>query len=141
MLGMAAVAILTLSVLAQATITFTTARAMVVTYNLAAGASSAPITPASDIPVLVMGNQTNPGNRGVGFAHMLHAPGLFLQWIGEDASSPNPGIQTGFSGAAGTHIIFLDFDGLVDLEVASANTFLIKNSAGFASAGEVTLMW
>lgn len=140
-----AVAILTLSVLAHATLTFNTARAALVNYSLAAGATSAPITPAADLPVLVMGNQITTGDRGIGFVHMLHAAGNFLEWVGEDASITSSGrkVVSGFSASAGTHVIFLDFGGSVDIQVASADTFIIKNAAAGPSpaTGEVTLIW
>jgi hypothetical protein len=49
------VAIITCLAVANATQTITTPNAVKITYNLAAGASSAAITPASNTSVLVLG--------------------------------------------------------------------------------------
>jgi hypothetical protein len=37
--------------------------------------------------------------------------------------------------------VFIDFDHLVDIQVASADTILIHNGAAATRAGNVTLVW
>jgi hypothetical protein len=65
-----------------------------------------------------------------------------LDWSGIE--SPAATITSGFSGTAGTHIVYLDYldySHLVDIQVASADTFVIHNANTIAMAGVVTLIW
>ncbi len=75
--GFVTVAALNIGV--HATQSITTPNASKVSYNLAAGASSAAVNPAESVPVLVMGVQNNLGYRGVGQVAMLHVPSSFLE--------------------------------------------------------------
>src|SRR5690242_19604712 len=95
---------LTFAVVAQAVQTITLPSAALVTYDLAPGTSSAPITPDTNTPVFVMGTQNNLGFRGVGQVTLLRVPGSFLEWVGLD-STADAAITQGFSSAAGTRIV------------------------------------
>ena len=75
MLLAALVGALTMTCTARATQTNTTPDASSTTYNLAAGANGANITPSADKPVYVAGVCTVSGNRGTGHVSMLHATG------------------------------------------------------------------
>jgi len=134
------VAVLALNIALHATQTITTPNASKVTYNLNAGASSAPVNAAESVPVLVMGVQNNLGYRGVGQVAMLHVPSSFLEWTGVESPAA-AAITSGFSGTAGTHIVYLDYSHLVDIQVASTDTFVIHNANSIAMAGVVTLVW
>ena len=134
------VAVVALNVGLHATQTITTPNASKVSYNLASGASSAAVNPAESVPVLVMGVQNNLGYRGVGQVTMLHVPASFLEWTGIESPSA-AAITSGFSGTAGTHIVYLDYSHLVDIQVASTDTFIIHNANTIAMAGVVTLVW
>jgi hypothetical protein len=134
------VAVIALNIGMHATQTITTPNASKVTYNLAAGASSAAVTPAESVPVFVMGVQNDLGYRGVGHVTMLHVPSSFLEWSGIESPAA-AAITSGFSGTAGTHIVYLDYSHLVDIEVASTDTFIIHNANTIAMAGVVTLIW
>jgi hypothetical protein len=134
------VAVVALSIGVHATQTITAPNASKVTYNLAAGASSAAVNPAESVPVLVMGVQNNLGYRGVGQVSMLHVPSSFLEWTGIE-SPASAAITSGFSGTAGTHIVYLDYSHLVDIQVASTDTFVIHNANAIAMSGVVTLIW
>lgn len=136
----AVVAVVALSVGVHATQTIVTPNAAKVTYNLAAGASSAAVTPAESVPVLVMGVQNDLGYRGVGQVAMLHVPSSFLEWTGLESPAA-AAITSGFSGTAGTHIVYLDYSHLVDIQVASTDTFVIHNANTIQMAGVVTLIW
>jgi hypothetical protein len=136
----AVVAMVALSISMHATQTITTPNAAKVTYNLAAGASSTAVTPVESVPVLVMGVQNNLGYRGVGQVSMLHVPSSFLEWTGIE-SPASAALTSGFSGTAGTHIVYLDYSHLVDIQVASTDTFLIHNANTIAMSGVVTLIW
>lgn len=135
-----AVVVATLTIGVHATQTINTPNATKVTYNLAAGASSSAVNPAESVPVLVMGVQNNLGYRGVGQVSMLHVPSSFLEWTGIESPAA-AAITSGFSGTAGTHIVYLDYSHLVDIQVASTDTFIIHNANSIAMAGVVTLIW
>jgi hypothetical protein len=139
-LGAMLVAVVTLAIVAHAVQTVVTPNALHVTYNLASGANSAAITPASNLPVFVMGVQTAVGFRGVGEVSLLHVPASFLEWTGLESPFA-AAITSGFSGTAGTHIVFLDFSHTVDIQVHSADSFVIHNASGGNATGNVTLIW
>jgi hypothetical protein len=134
------VAVVALNIGMHATQTISTPNASKVTYNLAAGASTAAVTPAESVPVLVMGVQNDLGYRGIGQVSLLRVPSSFLEWTGIE-SPASAAITSGFSGTAGTHIVYLDYSHLVDIEVASADTFIIHNANSIPMAGVVTLIW
>lgn len=137
----AVVALATLAVLVPATQAVALGpNAATFSYNLAAGASSGAFTPVTNKPLLVMGIQDTVGFRGVGFVTMLHISGSFLEWTGLE-STAGSAITQGFSGTAGTHIVYLDFSHQVDIEVASADSFLVHNTSTGSRTGNVTIIW
>lgn len=138
----AVVAFITMAVVANATTTLIVPNAATYTYNLAAGSIGTIIVPATSRPVLVMGTCTTVGNRGVGQVTVLvpSAAPQFVEWVGLE-STAGAAITQGFSGVAGTHILFLDFTHLVDLEVHTPTSMRIHNSTGAAATGIVTLIW
>jgi len=133
------VAIITSIVAANAAQTFTTPNSAFISYSLAAGTNSAAITPVTNRAVLVMGCNTNT-TPGVGQVSLLHFPSAFIQWVGLESTN-GAAITQGFSNTAGHHIVFIDFDHLVDIQVASADTIRIHNGATETRAGNVTLIW
>lgn len=134
------VAVVALNIGMRATQTISTPNASKFVYNLAAGASSAAVTPAESVPVLVMGVQNNLGYRGVGQVSMLHVASSFLEWTGIESPAA-AAITSGFSGTAGTHVVYLDYSHLVDIQVASTDTFIIHNANTISMSGVVTLIW
>jgi hypothetical protein len=76
------VTIITSIVVANATQTITTPNAAFISYNLAAGANSAPITPVTNRSVLVMGFCTTGLEASVGQVSLLHIPSFLIEWIG-----------------------------------------------------------
>jgi len=114
-----------------------------VPYSLAIGEISAPITLVTDKPVLVMGVNSTIGNRGVGQVTILHpsVSPFFIEWVGLE-STAGAVITQGFSGVAGTHILFLDFAHTVDIEVGpGANTIQLHNSNAVAQTGQIKLIY
>ena len=75
------VAIITCLAVANAAQTITTPNAAFITYNLAPGANSAAITPATNKSVLVMGCCTTPAYWGVGHVSLLHIPSVGIEWV------------------------------------------------------------
>jgi hypothetical protein len=141
----AAFVVFTLAVAANATEAVSPGAVVVpneltVPYSLAAGGVSAPITPPANIPVHVMGVQTALGFRGVGEVTLLHVPSSFIEWVGLESTS-GAAITQGFSGAAGTHIVFIDFSHRVQIEVASPDTIRVHNLSTGIRTGSVTLTW
>ena len=134
------VAIITSVVVANATQTITMPNAAFISYNLAAGANSAPITPANNKSVLVMGCCTSTGDRGVGQVSLLHIPSTFMVWVGLESYSGGA-ITQGASSAPGHHIVYIDLGHGVDIQVASADTLFIHNGLAGPVAGNVTLVW
>ena len=134
------VAIITSMVVANAAQTFTTPNSAFISYSLAAGANSAAITPATSRSVLVMGCCTTAGDAAVGQVSLLHLSGASTGWFGLETTSPAT-ITQGFSGIAGTHIVYIDSGHTVDIKTASADTILVHNGAAATRAGNVTLVW
>jgi hypothetical protein len=119
------------------------AEAKVLRYNLAAGTVSDPVTIHSNVPVHVVGVQTNVGFRGIGSADLLSIPGPggFIEWVGLD-SPAGAAITQGFSGFPGSKILYLDFSHCVILEVAGAagsSQIAVHNTCAVPAAGSVTI--
>lgn len=134
------VAASTLAVVANAAPTFLTPHKAYYSYNLTPGGYSSAITPASGTGVSVMGTQTASGFRGVGQVSMLHISGQFLEWVGLE-SAPLTKITSNYSSTFGTHIVYLDWDGSVDLQVFNADSFVVHNGSLSTATGNVTLIW
>ena len=111
-----------------------------VTYNLAAGGVSDPITVPPNVPVSLTGVELTAGVRGVGEASLLSVPGAFIQWTGLE-STANSVITQGFSAVQGVHVLYVDFNHLLDVEVDSATTIRIHNEAAIQRSGIITLTW
>jgi len=130
---MAVVAVLTFVVAAQAS-------ESTVAYNLAAGASSSPMASVKNKPVLVMADQTVGGDVGSSEVTVVTstADGE-LVWNGFE--SRGGGLTSGFSPVYGTHIIYIDFEWCVDLEVYNSYSFVVHNACSGTRKGSVTLIW
>ena len=136
------VAIITSIVVANATQTITTPNAVNITYSLAAGANSAAITPVTNKSVLVMGCETASGDLGVGQVSLLHSSLGFIEWAGLESYNGSVATTGGTTGAAGTHIVFIDGGHTVDIRTgASANTIVVRNGDIVTRVGNVTLVW
>jgi hypothetical protein len=135
------VAIITSMVVANATQTITTPNAAFISYNLASGANSAPITPVTNKSVLVMGCCTTTG--GVGQVSLLHIPSYFIQWFGFESTTGDSTttVTSGLGGYVGRHIVYIDSVHTVDIQVASADTIRVHNGNSVTMVGNVTLVW
>jgi hypothetical protein len=112
-----------------------------IVYTLAPGANSAPITiPVPHQAVQVMGNQMAVGFRGVGQVTVLWVPGQFLEWVGLESPS-GAAITSGFGSTPGQHVVFLDFGHQVDIQVHTADTFVVHNGSAEQAVGRITLIW
>ena len=136
------VSIITSIVVANATQTITTPNAAFISYNLATNTDSAPITPVTNRAVLVMGCCTTSVDRGVGQVSLIHtpSPSAAIAWVGLD-SPTSAAITQGNSSTAGTRIVSIDANHVVDIQVASADTIRVHNGNIATRAGNVTLVW
>jgi hypothetical protein len=133
------VAIITSIVAANATQSLTTPNAAFISYSLAFGANSAPITSATNRSVLVMGCCTTTNDQSVSQVSLFHIPSGGIKWVGLESNGS--GITSGFSGTAPTHIVWIDLYHGVDIQVAGVDTIQIHNDIGATRTGNVTLVW
>jgi len=70
----------------------------------------------------------------------LRVPSSFLEWTGIESPAA-AAITSGFSGTKGTHIVYLDFSHLVDIQVDTTDAFIIHNANTITQTGVVTLIW
>jgi hypothetical protein len=134
-LGLAAVMSLGLAAAAQAT-------EVIVKYKLAAGGQSAPIKIPVNVPVILIGNMSTPGDIGVAQL-VIHSTADYMQWVGYssyDGFSQTNNTNT-YSASIGTYIISLDFDGDVELLMESLSSFVIHNYGSGTLSGEVKLIY
>lgn len=118
----------------------TTPNATQTFYSLAANTQTGAIFPAASVPVHVMGTCITSGFRGVGHVALLRVPGAFLEWVGQHSTSSGATTH-GFSGAAGTDIVRIDFSGQVVLEVNTTDSFRVRNNSTALRQGYVTQIW
>jgi len=72
---------------------------------------------------------------------LMAVPSYFLEWVGIDYRTA--AITEGFSGTDGTHMIYLDFSGYVDLQVANDTQVKVCNASGspLTATGTVTFVY
>jgi hypothetical protein len=113
----------------------------VITFDLAPGSSTAPITVKADAPVFIVANTTTVGYRGTGYVSLEHASGSFLEWTGVNASQgAAPTLAGGFTSTAGTNMVTIDYSGNVSLQVADADHFVVHNASGGERTGAVWIL-
>jgi hypothetical protein len=108
-----------------------------VNYSVAAGGKSPLIAvPISNSPVLMSCVQNVRNNVGEGQATIVQSTtdGL-LDWVGFDYFKG--AISRGFSAVNGTHMIFCDFAGEVDIEVGSATQIQVANHSTATMTGVI----
>ena len=118
---------------------------LVINYDLAAGQASPAYTLPANKSVSVTGNCLTLGARGVASATLLqvtepNGAASFIEWVGLESTN-GAVITEGFSSTQGDHILYLDYQHAVDIEVNSASTFVIRNSSGGQRRGTVTLTY
>jgi hypothetical protein len=79
--------------------------------------------------------------QAVGQVSLLHTPSNFIIWVGLESLGFTPTITQGGSSTAGVHIVFIESNHQVDIQVASADTIRIHNASSGVRAGNVTLVW
>lgn len=143
-LGVVAASVTALAVMAtvvgKAAVTVTTPNAATVNYSLAAGATSAAITPATNQPVILIGANIGTATPSVSSATLVHIPSTIIRWVGLE-SDPGGSISHGGSTTPGTHIIYLDSAHEVDVEILSADAIVIHNGSSNKETGSVKLIY
>ena len=136
------VVIITSICVVNAAQTIVTPNAAFFSYNLAAGAYGAAITPTTNKSVLVTGCCTTTPFQGVGHVSLLHSPSTLVAWTGVESHSGVPTtVTSGANSTPGTHIVYIDGAHAVDIETASADTIRVHNGAAATRAVNVTLIW
>jgi hypothetical protein len=140
----AMVAALSLMIVVHAGAAVTVPNETQIFYTVPAGgifpSSGAGIAVPANVPVLVMGTCITFGFRGVGQVAMLHIPGAFLEWTGLNSPS-NGTVTSGFDGGTGSNIVQLDFSGNVHIQINTADTFRVGNTATSSRSGFITMIW
>jgi hypothetical protein len=116
-------------------------RKLVVYFDLVNGAVSAPINiPGANRAVLVMGTTTTEFFRAVGQVSLMSSFNQWMAWSGLDGSGA---ITSGASSVAGTKIVSLDRTSKVNVEVLTATSIRIRNTAtsGAPRAGTLTIIY
>jgi len=111
-------------------------------FNLAAGALSAPIgLPAKE--TFVIAATLTPANRGIGSATILSAGSSGIMMYGGMNSCCNVVDDThvGGSTVSGSRIIVIDGGALVELQVNDLNSLRVHNKSAQQQSGRITLMW
>jgi hypothetical protein len=141
LLSAALVATVTVAVTAHAVQTLTAPNAFTSAYSLSSGGNGSNITPPANIPVFVMGDQTTTGDVGSSDMTVVNSAGRDQELVWSGLESDGGGVTAGFSPAANTHIMFIDFAHCVDLQVTNATSFHVHNGCSFAATGNVTEIW
>jgi len=89
---------------------------------------------------VVMGCCTTPGDYATGQVSLLHIPSAIMAWVGLESYSGGAVTQNATSGPV-AHIVYIDFQHKVDVQMASVDTILIHNASTGTRAGNVTLVW
>jgi hypothetical protein len=119
---------------------------LTVKYTLTGATQSPVIKVPANTPVQLIGDQTVTGDIGVAQLVLHNVPSEGLQWAGV-SSVETSGVNS-YSGANGTRIVSLDYDGDVFLEVTvitpktgpDSYGFIIVNAAG-SHTGHVKLIY
>jgi hypothetical protein len=118
-------------------------RSIVIPFNVAPGANTAPIALPANRAVFVMAT-TFGASVGVGQVTLLRT-GFDIRWTGLETWAPAGAesiITSGATDEPGTHIVFIDNRWEVDIEVHDANSIRIHNgNSSVARTGHVTLIW
>jgi hypothetical protein len=138
--GVACIALVTTAVVTNAAITISAPNCVRMAYSLNAGGTTAGITPATDTPVLLSATNLNSNNLSIGQATLVHLDGVMIRWVGLE-STPSATIVHGGSTTPGTHIIYIDFNHQVDVEVLSADQIVVHNGAKSSQNGAIKLIW
>ena len=138
------VVIITSICVVNAAQTIVTPNAAFFSYNLAAGAYGAAITPTTNKSVLVTGCCTTTPFQGVGHVSLLHSPSTLVAWTGVESHSGVPTtVTSGANSTPGTHIVFIDAGHVVDVQIgATVDAIRVHNShPSLTLAANVTLIW
>ncbi len=111
-------------------------------YDLKPSTASARIAvPVVAKPIHMMVSQAEGGFKGVGEVVLMRlTPPDALTWLGWDFASTAR--EAGTSGVAGTHIMYADTSGDVDVQVASATSVIaVNNNNTFIQYGCLAFIW
>ena len=142
--GVLAISVLVLMILAgvvsHAAVTFTTPNSTILPYSLGPLGASVAITPPANTSVLMMGTNTNTTNFGIGTVTLVHIPGTMIRWVGLE-SPPIATITQGGSTVTGTHVVYLDYNHNVSVQIVSADQIFVVNTSAINQTGTLKEIW
>lgn len=98
--------------------------------------------PVTHRPVRMLVTNTTPYYWGVGDVTMQSSPGTTLIWEGSDYRAAVSGTTDyGSAQGKGTHILWADSSGTVDVQEQDEQTIQVKNTSGEAQTLIITFMW
>jgi hypothetical protein len=115
----------------------------VIPFNLAAGASSAPIGVGASGTAFIIATSTTSSDYGVGSLTVVDRQGQYLDWSGEDAttsSSGAPNLEGGWGATVGKVMLKFDYDSNITLQVVDADHFAINNASTAPATGSVWIL-
>jgi hypothetical protein len=141
LLATVGVGVLAMTCAARAVTTVNTPNVGSLSYNLAANGDSLGIFPPLDQPVLILGDCTTAGSRGVGHVVLVKKNGGGFSWAGQN--SPTGGAIAHGAGVttAGTQILSIEASAAVTLRINDSTSFVIHNGAASIRSGFLTLFW
>jgi hypothetical protein len=108
--------------------------------NLAVGATKAIALPAINTPIQLSCSQNSLADVGIGQATIIRSTAANeLIWAGFDLNTG--AISKGSSNTAGTHIVWCDAGGGIDIEVLSATEIQVKNGSSQTVSGVVMFVY
>jgi hypothetical protein len=109
-------------------------------FTIAAGSNSKLVSIPENRPVHLMIAGTTLGWRGVGEATVLSPTGgAFVEWVGIDYFGN--AISEGWTNTSGTHMVWADYTGQVDVQVASGHQIMVHNAAAFTETVVLSLIY
>jgi hypothetical protein len=105
----------------------------VIPFNLAPGATSAPIEVPRATPIFIVANTTtrdDPGTAYMSLQAFARAFDGYLEWSGVNSTSivdSKPTLAGGVSHTAGTDMLVISYNQHVTLQVVDANHFAVHN--------------
>lgn len=114
------------------------------TFTIASGGTTSLIPIPANRPIKLIAATLSVGQRGMGEASLLApSPEGFIEWLGYsfDYYQGALALTEGYSAAAGTHMIYADYAGYIDVQVADAAHIQIHNANPAAQKVKVLLIY
>jgi hypothetical protein len=115
----------------------------VLSFNLAAKSSSAPIAMAPNGTAFIIATSTTNSDFGVGYLGVVDRAGQYLDWSGQDAtisSSGAPALEGGWGATPAKIMLKFDYNSSISLRVVDSDHFEIHNDSTAAATGSIWIL-